>query len=458
MKILLVAPPARSAIKEVLGVTSPPLGLAYIASVLENSGEDVKIIDSLAENCTLHDIKREIDSWGADIVGVTSTTPTFYDALKVAKIAKESGAVTVLGGPHVTFTAKETLSNYSFVDYVVQGEGEFTMLELVRSIKKGEEPKSVLGLSYRAKSGVIKENHPRPPLMNLDALPMPAYHLLPMSKYVFQGYRFATMVTSRGCPFKCVFCSSSRICGKRWRGHSAKRVVDEIEFLMDRYKIKFIEFLDNTFTFDKNRVKEICNEMASRGIDVMWTCSSRVNLFDRELAFRIKDAGCQIVYFGVESGSQRILNLMKKGITLEQSVKAIRLAKEAGINTVASFILGMPDESVEEANATIEFATRLNPDYAQFTICTPYPGTELYDYAVKNDLLLTRDWSKYDALTPVMKTKISIRKLRELLAKAYFKFYTRLSYIFDKIRKREFIIFRKGLRAVWNYIKAVIGV
>ena len=234
--------------------------------------------------------------------------------------------------------------------------------------------------------------------------------------------------------------------------------MDEIEFLMDRYKIKFIEFLDNTFTFDKNRVKEICNEMASRGIDVMWTCSSRVNLFDRELAFRIKDAGCQIVYFGVESGSQRILNLMKKGITLEQSVKAIRLAKEAGINTVASFILGMPDESVEEANATIEFATRLNPDYAQFTICTPYPGTELYDYAVKNDLLLTRDWSKYDALTPVMKTKISIRKLRELLAKAYFKFYTRLSYIFDKIRKREFIIFRKGLRAVWNYIKAVIGV
>ena len=458
MKILLVAPPARSAIKEVLGVTSPPLGLAYIASVLENNGEDVKIIDSLAENCTLYDIKREIDSWGADIVGVTSTTPTFYDALKVAKIAKESGAVTVLGGPHVTFTAKETLSNYSFVDYVVRGEGEFTMLELVKSIKNGEEPKSVLGLSYRAKSGVIKENRPRPPLMNLDALPMPAYHLLPMSKYTFQGYRFATMVTSRGCPFKCVFCSSSRICGKRWRGHSAERVVNEIEFLTDRYKIKFIEFLDDTFTFDKNRVKEICNEIANRGIDVMWTGSSRVNLFNRELALKIKSAGCQIVYFGVESGSQRILNLMKKGITLEQSVKAVRLAKEVGINTVASFILGMPDESVEEANATIKFATRLSPDYAQFTICTPYPGTELYDYAVKNNLLLTRDWSKYDTLTPVMKTKISIRKLRELLSKAYFKFYTRLSYLFDKIRKREFVIFRKGLRAVWNYIKAVIGV
>jgi len=364
----------------------------------------------------------------------------------------------VLGGPHVTFTAKETLSNYSFVDYVVRGEGEFTMLELVKSIKKGEEPKSVLGLSYRAKSGVIKENRPRPPLMNLDALPMPAYHLLPMSKYTFQGYRFATMVTSRGCPFKCVFCSSSRICGKRWRGHSAERVVNEIEFLTDRYKIKFIEFLDDTFTFDKNRVKEICNEIANRGIDVMWTGSSRVNLFNRELALKIKSAGCQIVYFGVESGSQRILNLMKKGITLEQSVKAIRLAKEVGINTVASFILGMPDESVEEANATIKFATRLSPDYAQFTICTPYPGTELYDYAVKNNLLLTRDWSKYDTLTPVMKTKIGTQKLRELLSKAYFKFYARLSYLFDKIRKREFVIFRKGLRAIWNYIKAVIGV
>jgi len=234
--------------------------------------------------------------------------------------------------------------------------------------------------------------------------------------------------------------------------------VNEIEFLTDRYKIKFIEFLDDTFTFDKNRVKEICNEIANRGIDVMWTGSSRVNLFNRELALKIKSAGCQIVYFGVESGSQRILNLMKKGITLEQSVKAIRLAKEVGIGTVASFILGMPDESVEEANATIKFATRLNPDYAQFTICTPYPGTELYDYAVKNNLLLTRDWSKYDTLTPVMITKIGVQKLRELLAKAYFKFYARLSYLFNKIRRREFVIFRKGLRAVWNYIKAVIGV
>jgi len=457
LKILLVAPPSKSSVKKVLEVTSPPLGLAYIASMLEKSGEGVKIIDSLAENYTFDDIRKEIDIWGADVVGVTSTTPTFYDALKVAKIAKECNATTVLGGPHVTFTAKETLSNYPYVDFVVRGEGEFTMLELVESLKKREEPKSVLGLSYRSKSGVIKENPPRPPIMDLDALPIPAYHLLPMSKYTFQGLRFATMVTSRGCPFQCVFCSSSKICGKKWRGRSAKKVVDEMEFLIDKYKVNCIEFLDDTFTFDRKRVIKICEEIISRGIDVNWMCSSRVNLFNRELAFKISSAGCQCVYFGVESGSQRILNLMRKGITLGQAVKAINLAKEAGINTVASFILGMPDESIDEANSTIEFATRLNPDYAQFTICTPYPGTDLYSYAVKNNWLLTRNWSKYDALTPVMKTKIGASMLRKLLAKAYFKFYARLAYIFNKIKRKEFIILRKGFKVIWNYLKALTG-
>ena len=457
MKILLVAPPSKSSVKEVLEVTSPPLGLAYIASVLEKRGEDVKIIDSLAEKYTFDDIRKEIDRWGADVVGVTSTTPTFYDALKVAKIAKECNATTVLGGPHVTFTAAETLSNYPFVDFVVRGEGEFTMLELIESLKKGKELKSVLGLSYRSASGVVKENPPRPPIIDLDVLPMPAYHLLPMSKYTFQGFRFATMVTSRGCPFQCVFCSSSKICGKKWRGRSAEKVVDEMEFLINKYRVKHIEFLDDTFTFDRKRVMKICEEIISRGVDVEWMCSSRVNLFDRELAFKISYAGCRCVYFGVESGSQRILNLMRKGITLNQAVKAVNLAKEAGINTVASFILGMPDESVDEANATIEFATRLSPDYAQFTICTPYPGTELYEYAVKNNLLLTRNWSKYDALTPVMKTKIGVLMLRKLLAKAYFKFYARLTYIFNKIRRKEFVIFRKGFRVIWNYLKTLVG-
>ena len=453
MKILLVSPPSASAVKEVLGVSSPPLGLAYIASLLESEGEDVRIIDSITENYTLEKIDKEMEKWGPDIVGVTSVTPTFYDAIKVAKIAKMHGAITVLGGAHVTFMARETLEKYPFVDFVVRGEGEYTMLQLVHCIEKGEEPHKILGLSYRSRSGIVKENPPRPPIMNLDELPPPAYHLLPMDKYRFQGLKYATMITSRGCPFRCVFCASSRICGKKWRGLSPERVVDEMEYLINEYGVRDIEFLDDTFTFDKKRALQICDLIAKRGLDVRWICSSRVDIFDKELAQALKKSGCEIVYFGVESGSQRVLNAMKKGITLKQAIRAVKNAKEAGLKNVASFILGMPDETIDEANMTINFAIKLNPDYAQFTICTPFPGTELYEYAVRNNLLLTRDWSKYNTLTPVMKTKIGVRTLKKLLSKAYLKFYTRIRYIIERIKNREFVIVKNAIRGVLNYLR-----
>ena len=233
-KVLLILPPSTSAIKEVLGITSPPLGLAYIASFLEREGNEVRIIDSLAENFDLHHIDRDIDRWSPDMVGVTSTTPNFYEALKVAKIAKAHECKVVMGGPHATFMDVETLEKNPFVDYIVRGEGEITMHELIKSLEKRIEPKDVLGLTYRV-NGVIKRNPPRPPIKDLDSLPMPAYHLLPMERYVSEGLRYATVISSRGCPFECVFCSSSRICGKRWRARSTEKVVEEVQLLTDKY-------------------------------------------------------------------------------------------------------------------------------------------------------------------------------------------------------------------------------
>lgn len=454
MKTLLVYPPSRSVIKEVLGATSPPLGLAYIASVLESEGEEVRIIDSLVEDLSLNDVRKVISKWSPDLVGVSSITSNFYDALEVARVAKELGCKVVMGGVHVTFKDVETLKSFPYVDFVVRGEGEYTTLDLVRALERNVEPKKVLGLTYRS-GDVIKKNPPRPFIRDLDGLPLPAYHLLPMEKYVSEGERYATMITSRGCPFSCTFCSSSRICGKKWRGRNAEKVADELELLTEEYNVRTVEFLDDTFTLNKRRAEEICDELVKRKIDVPWACSSRVDTINAKLASKLKRAKCFVVYLGVESGSQRILNLMRKGITISQAEKAVRLMKKVGLEVLTSFILGMPSETVEEAEKTIDFAVKLNPEYAQFTIATPYPGTELYDYAEKNDMLLTRDWSKYDTLTPVMKTMIEADKLTKLLRKAYFQFYVRLGYLMAQLRKRRLIIVKKAFLALRKYLTSI---
>lgn len=451
-KVLLILPPSTSAIKEILGITSPPLGLAYIASFLEKEGNDVKIIDSLAENFDLHRIDREIGRWNPDMVGVTSTTPNFYDALKVAKIAKMHDCRVVMGGPHVTFMDIETLEKTPFVDYIIRGEGEITMHELVKSLEKGIEPKRVTGLTYKSK-GIIKRNPPKTPIKNLDSLPMPAYHLLPMEKYVSEGLRYATVISSRGCPFGCVFCSSSRICGKRWRARSTEKVVEEVQLLRDKYKVQSIEFVDDNFTLNRKRVKDICEEFVRRGIDVFWVCGSRVDSVNSELLSNLSKANCLLIYLGVESGSQRILDYMMKGVTLSQSERTVKLAKRYGLEVAASFILGMPDETVSEIEDTIKFAIKLNPEFAQFTIATPYPGTKLYDYALENNLLITRDWSKYDTLTPVMRTVIGVKRLVKLFRKAYFKFYGRIGYVVLQIRKRRLIIASKFFKVIKNYLR-----
>jgi len=455
MKILLVYPPSRSVIKEVLEATSPPLGLAYVASILEREGEEVKIVDSLVDNLTFDDVKKRISAWNPDLVGVSSTTSNIYDALKVAKIAKDLGCKVVLGGVHVTFKDIETLNSFPYVDFIVRGEGEYTTLDLVRTLEKNVEPKEVLGLTYRWKD-VVKRNPSRPFIQDLDSLPLPAYHLLPMEKYISEGSRYATMITSRGCPFNCVFCSSSRICGKKWRGRSAEKVADELELLTEKYKVKTVEFLDDTFTLNKKRAEEICDEFVRRKIDIPWACSSRVDTINARLASKLKKASCFVVYLGVESGSQRILNFIKKGITLSQAERAVRLMKKVGLEVLTSFVLGMPDETVEEAEKTIELAVKLNPEYAQFTIATPYPGTELYAYAEKNNMLLTRNWSKYDTLTPVMKTKIGAERLTKLLRKAYFKFYVRLGYLITQLKKRRLILVKKAFLAVRKYVSSAL--
>ncbi|MEA1904867.1 MAG: radical SAM protein [Candidatus Hadarchaeota archaeon] len=443
MRALFIEPPVRSRLHR-FGVTGIP-STAYLAPVLEEEGYEVKIVDSPTLGYELSDVREEIKGFNPELVGITSTTPAIYDAYKVAKVAKELNptCTTVIGGPHPTFTAKQTLKECLHLDIAVRGEGE----ETIREIAFSKDLESIEGITYR-KNGKIVENESRPPIMDLDSLPFPAYHLLPMGKYKAGGSRYATMVTSRGCPFNCIFCSSSRICGKVWRGKSPQRVLEQIELLLNEYGVREIEMLDDTFTLNKNRARKICDLIIEEGLDVSWSCSSRVDTIDRSLAEKLKEAGCHTVYMGIESGTQKILDHLKKGISLGQIKKAVKVVKKAGLNPVGSFILGVPGETKKQMKGTIEFAKKLGLTLAQFTLLTPYPGTEVYEMARKNNLLLMKDWSKYTTLDPVMKVRgMTAKELKRTVFEAYLSFYLRFSYIWESIKGGRF----------WSFLKILGG-
>ena len=452
MNATLINPPAPHVeLSSVLGITVPPLGLAYLAAVLEGDGHSVKIIDAQALGIRLPQIKHEIKKYQPDIVGVTSTTPTIREALTTIETVKEAcpDAITVMGGPHVTFLPAETLRGCPQLDVVCVGEGERTMLELARAIERKADLNSVKGIAYRSGDHIV-ETPPRPLVDDLDSLPFPARRLLPMNKYAILGKTsiIGHIMTSRGCPFNCTFCASSLLFGKRFRGRSPKHVVDEIEQIVSEYNPASIEFSDDEFTLDRRRVEGICDEIRRRGLDILWACSSRVDTVSRELLRKMKAAGCFLIYYGVESGCQRILNLMRKGIRIGQVIDAIRWTKEVGIETLASYILGFPGETKEDIKKTITFAKRLSTDYAQFSLATPYPGTELYHSAEEKGLLLIEDWSQYTAGKPItLNNECSKEDLRRLLRKAYGSFYLSPTVLLRHLRKRHLPLILAAIRS-----------
>ena len=448
LKVLLIFPPARSTVVEVLGTSGPPLGLAYLASALEEEGHDVRILDCLALGYGWEELAKKLRGLGPDVVGITSTTPSIYDAYRTARLVKAElpNALVVLGGPHATFMAEEVLAECPHVDAVVAGEGELTFCELVNRLAREEPIEGIRGLYYRAE-GLVKHGGPRPFIKDVDAIPWPAYHLLPMHAYSFGKKAFCAMLTSRGCPYRCVFCASSRLMGNIWRGRSVEDVLGELKLLVEEYGIKEVEFLDDTFTLDMRRAERLAREVVRESLDVSWSCSSRANTMSRRLALELRRAGCHTIYLGIESANQSTLNWLRKGITVRQAVDAARAVRAAGLNLVATFILGIPCETREMMERTIRFARRLKPTLAQFTIFTPYPGTEAYAMAVKKGLLLTRDWSRYDTLTPVMKhPSLSPAELLHLFRKAYLSFYARLSFIINAIRRHAFSLIARNLR------------
>ncbi len=434
MKVLFVNPPQTASKYKFMGVIAPPLGIAYMAGVLQENHIDVEILDASAEDMDFKDVEKELLKRKPDLVALTALTPTIGRALETAQVVKETlpNSIVVMGGYHPTFNFIETLEDEN-VDIVIRGEGEYIMLNLVQALENQSSLHDVKGIVFEDKnSKEIVVNPEAPLIQDLDELPFPALNLLPMKKYrlLDMDTHMTTMITTRGCPMQCSFCSSAAMHGKKIRERSVENIVDEIEYLKTNYDIDTIAFMDDTFTLKKRKVMAICDEILKRNIEIMWGCTSRVDTLDEKLLKKMKEAGCITIFIGVESADQQQLDNMCKNTTIAKIENAFKIAHKLKIRTIASVALGMPGDTKEIMNKTVKFVHKLKPNYAIYSLATPYPGTRFYKEAFEKNLIKIKDWSKYTLITPILETiDCSLNDMRKIQAKAFMKFYLRPHYI-----------------------------
>jgi anaerobic magnesium-protoporphyrin IX monomethyl ester cyclase len=429
-----------------------PIGLAYLASVLEEGECDITVIDCPALDMTQQDLKQKLASIQPDLIGITSMTPTIQSALQSAQIAKEAcpEAMTVLGGPHVTFMDEPVLKQEKAVDVIVRGEGEQTLLELAKNVSDPKTLKDIEGITFR-KEGQIVRTPNRRVMEKLDDLPRPAYKFFPLENYRLFGRKILPIITARGCPSQCSFCTSAQMFGKGFRARSPTNIVDELEWLRDEHGAEAFTFYDDTFTLDRRRAIGICDEIVFRKIGLPWDCQTRVSTVSRDILLKMRDANCQQVFFGVESGCQTILDAVKKGTTVAQNEKAIRLAKDVGLFVAVSVMIGYPGETHVMLKETIDLVKKAEPDDVYICVATPYPGTELRRLVEENGWEMSDDWGRYDTTTPVFANpNLSEDDVRKLRTSFYNSFYSP-KYVLSHLFKNNFYS-RVMARTAMNHI------
>jgi anaerobic magnesium-protoporphyrin IX monomethyl ester cyclase len=421
-KIAFVTPPLEERVAH--HPLFPPLGLAYMAAILEQNNFDVKIYDCPASDLDHIQLKKELEAYQPTIVGVGSMTPTIASALKTAQIGKEVGAKVIMGGPHATFADKEILANEKAVDIIVRGEGEETILELAKEAPNLQKIGDIKGITFRKNNEII-QTETRPFIQNLDALPRPAYHYLPIKKYRISGQYLLPVMSSRGCPFQCSFCVASQMFGQKFRARSPKNVVDELEWLKNEYDAEGIAFQDDTLTFDRKRALEICDGIIERKINLRWGCGTRADVVTKELLAKMSKAHCNETMFGVESGCPRMRAVLKKGVTNDQIENAIKWTKEAGIFVTVSVILGYPGETKETLQETLDFVRKIEPDDVWLCHATPYPGTYLRELVAKNGWKMSEDWKLYNTMNPIFEDPdLPSKQIAEMRRTFYNKWYS----------------------------------
>ena len=399
MKVALIAPPY-----PLSETPSVPLGLCYVASAIEMAGAEVRILDHIVRKYDPERLLAEISSFHPDVIGMTSVTMNFPVAASILERVKEGfpSAVTVMGGPHVSFDHANTLRRHPHIDVVVVGEGERTIVELLPVIENRNAWRTIAGIAFRD-DGRIVTTGPRELIADVDSLPLPARHLLPMSRYLALGFPIS-IITSRGCPHRCIFCQGWRMVGNRVRSRGTRQIVDEIESLLS-LGFERINFADDFFTSNHQRVRQICEEIHHRGLSFGWTVFARADSVDQDLLVTMRDAGCDTVFFGIESGNQAMLDRIKKRIKLDRIRRAVADCKAVGMTVFGSFVVGLPGETMDTLLDSLRFAEELDILHG-YHYLSPFPGTEIMEQMDRYDLqLLSRDWSAFDANQPIIRTR-----------------------------------------------------
>lgn len=467
MKICLINPPRfhelvgknPGIIEENRGY-NPPLGLLSVATSLKSfttGTHEIKVIDCQPRQLSYGWLAEYFSEHTFDVAGITAMTFTLIDVIMTADVIKanQPDCSVVLGGTHTHIFPQETASLPN-VDYVIQGEGEFSFVEFIEALEGNRSLQNVTGLAYE-KNGRFIDNGISPKIENLDSIPHPDRTLLPLEHYnslLAHEKNITTMFTSRGCPNKCAFCdrpNSPVISGFRWR--SAGNVVDEMEACA-ALGINEILIYDDTFSIRKDRVFEICEEILSRNLHVAWDVRAHVNTVTREMLQLMKRAGCDRIHYGVESGNDRMLKVIRKNTTVRRINEAFADTRKAGIDALAYFMIGLPEEKESDIQDVLDLAIELKPEYCHFTIFCPYPNTAFYERGLSSGIIprdIWRDFAKDPQpgfSLPVWEENFTREELQQSLVKLYKKFYLRPQYILKRVvRIKSFSEFKRKAKA-----------
>jgi anaerobic magnesium-protoporphyrin IX monomethyl ester cyclase len=414
MKVALIASPYP--LEE---FPSPPLGICYVAGACEAAGGQVQIFDYIVNRYDPEKLKKQLDDFQPDVVGATSVTLNFPAAAEIIKTVKRlrPSVVTMMGGPHVSFDAPSSLRAYPEIDVIFIGEAERSLQQWLPAYKDKSAWNSIKGLAYLHDDQFVTTGQ-GDFIEDLNAIPLPARHLLPISKYQALGFPIS-IITSRGCPNKCIFCLGRKMVGFKSRYRDPRLVADEIETILS-LGFNRINIADDLFTANKKRVQSFCEEILNRGIRFDWSAFARVDTVHEETLRLMRQAGCDAVSFGIETGNPEMLKTIRKGITLDQARHAVGLCKKVGIQAHASFMIGLPGESHQTMSDTLEFAKGLKIEHG-YHMLAPFPGTTVREHVADYDIeILTDDWKRYDANSAIVRTShLSPEEMDEFVAAAY---------------------------------------
>jgi len=427
MKITLVNPHYEEPrVLRFLGLPSIPLGFGCVAASLECAGHDVEVIDAFGEKLTTERTIERLREAAPDVTGISCVTCNVDIGRRIAEAAKQFSMV-VMGGTHPSLIPESVADA---CDVVVIGEGEESFPELL----SGKPRRAIRGIAFR-EGGHLVGTPSRPQIADLDSVPFPARHLFPMDRYKqFGEMSLATMMTSRGCPMRCSYCTISRLYPS-WRGRSPENVVDEMELLIRDYHVKGISLVDEDFLYDLDRAEAICERILTRRLKFWWGMQTRADrLPDLSFLRRMKKAGCEFALFGIESVSEQTMKDLNRHLSIAAIRRAFRVCRDAGMRTAGSAILGFPGETEADALATVAFVQELDPDYVFFGVPTPFPGTKFHLDCQANGWIKETDLLKYTIMSPIVETQsISLVDAQRILHRAYRSFYFRPWYLIRRL-------------------------